>query len=443
MTRTRHERADIAVLGAGSAASALVRALDGDPTVVVFEPGLVGGACPYDACIPSKSLLHDGAIGRAWSTASDRRRELIHHRDDTSHAAAIERTGARLVRERASFVDAHHVTSPSVAVEADHVVIATGSTPRLPPIDGLDDVRDRWWTSDQALRTAALPDRLIVLGCGVVGAELTRLFRAFGVDVVVLEPEERLFGTLHPEVSAAIETTVRATGAELVLGRRPVAVRRHGDGIAVIDDRGVERHADRALVATGRRPALDGLGLEHLGLVIDDPLPVDANGRVRSPGSIWAIGDAAGREQYTHAANHHGRVVADHLTGRGERHFDDVVSAACMFTDPPMLQVGPSFAETRDRAEVTWVAVDLGESSARAATDELAGVLAVAVDRGSRCVIAAHGIGAGFDELVHAIVIAVDGGVPVDRLVRSMVPFPTLGDVWHAAVARLHAELDR
>ncbi len=429
------------MIGAGSAATALVRALDGDPTVIVFEPGRVGGTCPYDACIPSKSLLHDGAIGRSWATASARRRELIHHDDDARHAAAIERTGARLIRERAEFVDPHHLRSRSVTVEADHIVIATGSAPRRPPIDGLDDVRDRWWTSDEALRTGDLPDRLLVLGCGVVGAELTRLFRSFGVDVVVLEPERRLFATLHPDVSDAIETTVRATGAELVLGRRPVAVRRHGDGVAVIDDRGAERRADRALLATGRRPALDGLGLDRLGLTADEPLPVDEHGRVAGGGSIWAIGDAAGREQYTHAANHHGRVVADHLTGRGDRRFDDVVTAACMFTDPPMMQVGPSFSDTRDRDDVAWTVVDVADTTARAATDELAGALAVAADRRSRRVIAAHGIGAGFDELVHAVVIAVDGGVPVDRLVRSMVPFPTMGDVWHAAVEGLVDEL--
>jgi pyruvate/2-oxoglutarate dehydrogenase complex dihydrolipoamide dehydrogenase (E3) component len=434
---------DIAILGAGSASSALVGALQGDPSVVVFEPGLVGGSCPFDACIPSKSLLHDAAVGRSWRTASERRLELTDHRSDARHVEGLLDAGdVELIRERASIVDEHRVASDSTVVTAEHIVLATGAYPVTPELDGLAEVADRVWYSADALRTTTPPQRLVVAGGGVVGCELTQLFTGFGTEVVVIEPEPRLFAELHPEVSGAIEAALRATGADVRLGVMPTAVRPHGDGVAVFDDRGDEHRADRLLLAVGRRPAVDGVGLESLGLSTAAPLPVDEHGRLRSGGSVWAIGDVAGREQYTHAAVHHARVVADHLTGSAVRRLDDVVPAACMFIDPPVLTVGPSHLDTVDEPDVVWVSVEVAATAARATTDERDGVLAVAADRRTRRLVAAHGIGAGFDELVHAVVVAIDGDIPIDRLVQSMVPFPTMGDVLHAALHRLLTTLD-
>jgi len=441
---SRSERsADIAILGGGSATSALVNALHGDPSVVVFEPGLVGGSCPFDACIPSKSLLHDAAVGRSWRTASERRLDLTDHRSDTRHAEGLLDAGdVQLIRERASIIDEHRVASDSTVVTAEHIVLATGAVPVTPELDGLDEVADHVWYSADALRTTTPPRRLVVAGGGVVGCELTQLFTGFGTEVVVIEPESRLFAGFHPGVSRAIESALRSTGADLRLGATPTAVRRHGDGVAVFDDRDDEHRADRLLLAVGRRPAVEGIGLESLGLSTTSPLPVDEHGRVRSGGSIWAIGDVAGREQYTHAAVHHARVVADHLAGSAVRRLDDVVPAACMFIDPPVMTVGPSHADTVDAPDVMWVSVDVAATAARATTDERNGVLALAADRRTRRLVAAHGIGAGFDELVHAVVVAIDGDVPVDRLVQSMVPFPTMGDVLHAGLRRLLPTLD-
>jgi pyruvate/2-oxoglutarate dehydrogenase complex dihydrolipoamide dehydrogenase (E3) component len=432
---TRERHADIVVIGAGSATAAFVRALSGSPSVVVFEPELVGGECPYDACIPSKSLLYDGSVGRSWSTASARRRALIDHHDDQRHAEALLQAGdVELVRERGSIIDDRRVSSASVVVTADHIVLATGATPVVPDIEGLTEVSDLVWHSADAVSAGAPPARLAVAGGGVIGCELTRMFTSFGSDVTMLEPEPKLFGTLHPDVSAAIERAMRATGADIRLGVTPTAVARHGDRLALTDDEGGVHRYDRLLLAVGRYPNLDGIGLESLGLSTTTPLPLDDTGRVRCGGSVWAIGDVAGREQYTHAANHHGRVVADRITGSATRRLDDVVPAACMFIDPPMMTIGPTYAETLDDADVVWSCVDVAESSARASTDERQGALAVAVHRGTRCVIAAHGIGPCFDELVHALIVAIDGLVPIDRLVQSMYPFPTMGDALRSAL---------
>jgi len=428
--------ADIAVIGAGSATNALVHALTGAPSVVVFEGALVGGTCPFDACIPSKSLIHDGAIGRSWSTAGERRRELVHHHDDESHAASLKAAAdVRLVRERARLASAGLVLSDSYAVRADHVVIATGAVPVVPDIEGLDAIADRTWSSGDALRTSTPPARLLIAGGGVTGCELARLFSSFGTDVVLLEPEDQLFGELQPEVADAVSAAVART-ATIRTEFVPTTARRHGDGVAIVGADGEELRADRLLLATGRRPQLEGIGLESLGVPSGQPLPLDERGRVRIGGSVWAIGDVCGREQYTHAAVHHGRVVADHLTGAGTRRFDDVVSAACMFVDPPMMTVGPSCADTADDDDVVWATAGL-DVAARAATDESSGVLALAGRRTTGLLVGGHGIGQSFDELVHALIVAVDGQVPIERLLQSMVPFPTMGDVFHAALSRL------
>ena len=438
----RRRRADIAIIGAGSASTSLVNSLDGDPTVVVFEPDLVGGECPYDACIPSKGLLHDGAIGRSWSTAAERRRELVHHRDDRPHADALIDAGdVELVRERAMFVDDRRVASDSMVVEADHVVIASGATPVIPAIDGLETIGDRVWTSADALRASGAPDRLVIAGGGVVGCELSRLFASFGTHVTILEPNEHLMETLHPDVVAAVERVVREPGVDLRLRARPVSATRRGDGVAVMTDDGAELRADRLLLAVGKRPRLDGLGLEALGLDPDLPLPVDPTGRVRCVGSIWAIGDVIGEAQYTHAANHHGRVVADQLTGSGTRRLDDVVDAACMFTERPMVTVGPTYTDTVDDPDVVWSVVDVAERAPRAATDEQVGTLALAARRSTGRLVGAHGVGPSFDELVHAIVVAIDGEVPVTRLLQSMYPFPTMGDAFVAALEGIRSQL--
>jgi len=438
----RRRRADVAIIGAGSASTALVNALEGDPSVVVFEPDLVGGECPFDACIPSKGLLHDGNIGRSWATAADRRRALVHHRDDRSHADALVGAGdVELIRERATFVDEHRVASPSLVVEADHIVIASGATPVIPDIDGLEAVLDRVWTSADALRATDAPERLVIAGGGVVGCEMSRLFASFGTHVTVLEPNEHLMETLHPDVVAAVERVVREPGVELRLDSRPVAVASHGDGVAVSVADGSELRADRLLLAVGKRPRLDGLGIETIGLDPELSLPVDPTGRVRCGGSVWAIGDVVGQAQYTHAANHHGRVVADRLTGLGTRRFDDVVDAACMFTVHPMMTVGPTYTDTVDDPDVVWTAVDVAERAPRAATDDQHGVLAMAARRSTGCLVASHGVGPSFDELVHAVIVAIDGDVPVARLRESMYPFPTMGDALAAAFDGLQPQL--
>lgn len=440
---------DVGIVGAGSAASTLVSRLGGDTSVVVFESERVGGKCPFVACMPSKSMLHDAAVDASWPAAVRRRSRIVEGLDDSAHADSIRGSGAELVRARARIRDAHTVVADGVEHRVAHLVIASGSRAVVPPIAGIDDLGDRRWTSDDATTAHELPSRLVVLGGGVVGCELATAFARFGVAVDLIDAEPVAFGDLGDRIGPIVDAALRRHGVAVhrdtevdAVARRRSRSGSHDEAVVTLGD-GEELTADRLLVATGRIPSLDGLGVERLGLDPDEPLPVDPTGRVDVDGSVWAIGDVAGRGQYTHVANHHAAVVADHLTGGRSRTFDEVVTPACVFTDPPIVTVGPTPADLAGDDDVVWASADL-DRVARWTTDELgAGHLMLAARRSTGCLVAGHGVGARFDDLAAPLVVAIDGGVPVGRLASSMHPFPTIGELFGAVVGDLAARLDR
>jgi dihydrolipoamide dehydrogenase len=431
---------DVAVIGGGGAAEALVGALDASELrVLVVEEHRVGGTCPFVACMPSKAMLHDADGSMRWRRAVQRRDEIVDHLDDQRHAEQVTRQGARLLRGRARLVDEHTIEVDGERHRAEHIVLATGSTPVIPQIEGLDGLGEHLWTSDDALTTDERPVRLMVIGGGPIGCELAHLFAGFDTEVHLIDTEQRAFPDLPEEIGEIVDDGLRSAGVRVSRGTAAVRFERRGGNVRITLDNGGSVVTDRVLVAIGRTPATAGLGLECLGLDPDAPLPVDDFGRVGCPGSVWAIGDVAGTGQYTHLANHHGLVVAEQFTSDGRHRLDDVVTPACIFTRPPVMMVGPTPQELGDG--VVWVSAKLSEV-ARWSTDSLGdGFLTVAVDRSTRCVVAAHGAGARFDELCAALVTAIDGQVPVDRLARSMWPFPTvselLGPIYRRAVDAL------
>jgi dihydrolipoamide dehydrogenase len=421
---------DVAVIGAGSAGETLAGTLaTAGRRVAVIEAGRVGGECPFVACMPSKSMLHDAGVGVRWHDAVRHRDEVVEHLDDTGHARALEAAGVVVVRGRATLVDEHTIDVDGTQLRADHVVIATGAEAVVPHIAGMETVGDLCWTSADALTSDVRPARIAILGGGVIGCELAHLFAGFGAEVRLLDTADRAFPDLVPQLGEMVDDHLRGAGVRVCRGVQVVRVERRGGNVTISLDNGAAVTADRMIVATGTRPRLDGLGLEQLGLDPSQPLPVDEHGRVDCPGSVWAIGDAAGRGQYTHLANHHARVVADHLAGDGRRRFDDVVVPACVFTAPPVMIVGPTFEELDGDPDIAWVRADLSAIPRWSTDNPATGTMAMAVRRSDRCVVAAHGVGERFDELAAAVVTAIDGAVPVDRLAMSLQPFPTVSEL--------------
>ena len=428
---TAPESFDVAIIGGGGAAEALVAALESSGRrVLVVEQNRVGGDCPFVACMPSKAMLHDAEVSTSWRRAVLRRDEIVDHLDDRQHADQVEREATRLVRGHAQLIDEHTIDVDGSIYRTDHLVLATGSASVIPPIDGLGDLGEHRWTSDDALTTDERPVRLMIIGGGPIGCELAHLFAGFDTEVHLIDEADRAFPDLPEEIGHIVDDGLRSAGVRVYRGRSAVRFEHRGGNVKITLDNDAAVVTDRVLVATGRAPDLAGIGIETLGLDPTAPLPVDDAGRVDCPGSVWAIGDVAGKGQYTHLANHQAEVVADHLVGEGKRRFDDVVVPACIFTRPPVMIVGPTPADLVARgADVIWVQAKLSEI-ARWTTDALGdGVLTIAVDRTTRCVVAAHGVGARFDELAAALITAIDGRVTVDRLAMSMWPFPTVGDI--------------
>ena len=435
------DRFDVVVIGGGGAAEALVGALEPSGLrIVVVEHHRVGGTCPFVACMPSKAMLHDAQGSMSWDRAVQRRDEVVEHLDDVEHAEQLARQGAQLVRGNARLIDEHTVDVDGTRLHAEHIVLATGSSPIIPRIPGIDELGAHLWNSDDALTTSERPIRLMVIGGGPIGCELAHLFAGFDTEVHLIDTAERAFPDLPPEIGEIVDDGLRTAGVRVCRGRSATRFELRGGNVRTTLDNDSAVTTDRVLVAIGREASLDALGTECLGLDPAAPLPVDDAGRVDCPGSVWAIGDVAGKGQYTHLANHHGQVVADHLAGQGTRRLSDVVVPACIFTSPPVMTIGPTPAQFGE--EVVWVHARLSEI-ARWTTDSLDdGYLTVAVDRSSRCVVAAHGAGARFDELAAAVVTAIDGCVPVDRLARSMWPFPTVGELLGPIYARALDALD-
>lgn len=459
----RPERFDIVVLGAGSAGEWIWRQLP-DQRVAVVESGLVGGECPFLACVPSKALLRSahlrreladapryGATSRpvrlgdeapAFAAAVARRDRICEGRDDSANAKELVRSGATLYRGLGTIVAPGRVRvdraeGGSLELSYGELVIATGSVPKAPSIPGLERVPV--WYSHQALSSAELPKRLAILGGGAVGCELAQVYQAFGVRVTQLESAAHLLPSEEPFLGQALAKSFAAAGIEVRVGTSVEQVRR-ADGATVLqvaDGQPVE--ADRILIATGRAPRVEGIGLEALGIEPGpEGLATDASCRVVGAEHVWAAGDVTGIAPFTHTANYQGRILAANLGG-GRARADYRAIARVVYTAPVVAAVGM----TRAAAESAGIGVvvaglDLGET-ARALTDgaEAAGRLQLLGDRRRQRLLGAAIIGPGADEWIGEAALAIRAEVPLEVLADVVHPFPTYSEAYERALQEL------
>ncbi|WP_088318678.1 NAD(P)/FAD-dependent oxidoreductase [Kineosporia sp. R_H_3] len=457
---------DAVVIGAGSGGEVVAQALAGaGRSVAVVESGLVGGECPYVACVPSKALLlaagrHRRDVEReagpgggarheqAWADAVRRRDEASEHRDDASTAASLAEAGVTLLRGRGRVVGRGTAGGGTVLVEAAAggvrrigwrraLVLGTGSAPVPPPVDGLDGVPT--WTSDEALSSPLLPERLVVLGGGAVGCELAQVYASFGVAVTLVEPEGSLLGKEPGWVSDAVAEALRAVRVDVRTGAGAErAEPLPGKGLLLHLSDGSTVEADRVLVAAGRAPRTAGLGLDVLGVEVDDGSPVDVDGRCRVVGAdgaglpdVFAVGDVTGVAPYTHTASYQGRVVAAHLLGRG-RDSDYSGVPRAVYTQPPVFSVGRTAAgpDGSPDPEVLCARFDVG-GTARAFLEERSeGRLELVCDAASGVLVGATAVGPDADSWAGELALAVRARITVDVLADHVRAFPT----WSEAI---------
>ncbi len=425
---------DVAVIGLGSAGERLATKLaETGRSVVGFDPGRIGGECPFTACMPSKVLLHHAASHRpVWAVARAHRDDVVNDLDDSGHHGELVDAGVEVVRARAAMVEEHVVEADGRRWRADTVVIATGSDPVIPPIDGLDG--DRVWTSDDFMTATQLPESLIVVGGGAIGCESAAIMAGFGRRVALVEAEDALLGgSVDPLVSDLLAERLRRSGVDVHVGSSVGKVT-HGDDDLVRLGDGTELSGARLLLATGQSPNWSGIGLESVG--VGDRPEVDGEQRVDGRAWLRAIGDVDGRAPWTHGANHEADRLVELLTGQQDVRADVSGMPNCVFTDPPVGSVGSTAQAARDAGLSVVTGTARYSDVARYSTDRLFdGAVVVVAESGSGRIVGCSGIGAHFDDVVSVVTALMVGGVTVGEAARMVIPFPTMAQILTPAFA--------
>jgi pyruvate/2-oxoglutarate dehydrogenase complex dihydrolipoamide dehydrogenase (E3) component len=456
---------DVVVIGGGSAGEWIAGGIaDSGGSAALIEQFRVGGECPFVACIPSKAMLASaharqqarrltelGAAAEpigldpdpaAYAVAVRRRDKLSGHRDDSAKAASIQARGVTLLRGTG------HITGPGTAVVTTaggartelswrDLVLATGSVPAIPPIDGLSTVPT--WTSDQALSAQDYPASLVVLGGGAIGCELAQAYAAFGVTVTLVESAAALVGQEEPEIAAGMARILTDDGVQVKTGTQVVRAEPARGGARVLLKDGTALAADRIVLAAGRKPFTADLGLATLGIGTDDAgaIAVDNRCRVRGQQHVWAAGDVTNLAPYTHGANYQARVVTGNLLGNPST-ADYSAIPRVIYTEPPMASVGLTAARARAAGlNVLTAARDLADEARTAIDRAAAGSLVLVADRDRRVLVGAAALGPGADSWIGEATVAIRARVPLDVLVDVVHAFPTYGEAFEVPLREL------
>ena len=447
---------DVIVIGAGPPGeNAAGRCTDAGLTVAIVESRLVGGECSFWGCIPSKTLLRPGDVVAAArrvpgaaeaitgaidaAAAFAQRDYMTSSWSDHTQTPWLDSKGIELVRGRGRLT-----SERAVEVETDSgvrrltaskaVVLANGTTPVMPPIDGLTDVGA--WDNRDATSTSTVPRRFLVLGGGPIGVELAQAFRRLGSEeVTVVEGGPRLLAREEPFAGEELAAAFEGEGIAVRTGVSATASSRDEAGVHLKLDDGSSVEGDELLVAVGRRPNTRDVGLETVGLAPDERLEVDDRLRVRGvPGEwLYAVGDVAGLALLTHMGKYQGRLAGDVIAGKDvvDRSDRDAVPRVT-FTDPQVAAVGPTEAEAREAGiDVRVVSTGTGDvAGAYVRGNGIAGTSQLVIDEGRGVVVGATFTGPDVQEMLHAATIAIVGEVPLERLWHAVPAFPTVSEVW-------------
>jgi pyruvate/2-oxoglutarate dehydrogenase complex dihydrolipoamide dehydrogenase (E3) component len=434
----------VVILGGGSTGEAAAGALRGhepQTPIVLVEQELVGGECSYFACMPTKALLRPPeavaaarlAPGAAEAVSGQldvgrvfwHRDQVTGRGDDSSQEQWLADRDVELVRGAGRVAEPGVVEVGGRRIAYSKLLVATGSAPSIPPIEGLDGVG--YWTNREASSADSVPGSLIVIGAGPVGCELAQFFSRMGSRVTIVDLADRLLPRDDPEAAGILAEAFEKEGIQTRLGG---GIARVEPGITLTLADGGQVTGERLLVATGRRPNTEGLGLERLGVEIGKQ-GVKVDERLRAAEGVWAAGDVTGVAMFTHVGKYQARVAAADMAGR-EARADYTAIPAVTFTDPQVASVG----DTRSGGLV----VGVRKSVARLSTYERPKrpmLLKVFADRERRVLVGASAVGPEAGEWLGQLTLAIRAQVPVDVVADTIQPYPTFSEAVHFAVADL------
>lgn len=439
---------DVVVIGVGTSGEDLsLRLLRAGLDVVGIEASLVGGECPYWACIPSKIMVRasnllkeaqrvNGVAGQAevvpeWSPVAERvTTEATGGWDDSIAVERFTDHGGTLIHGRAKLTGPRTVEVDGETFTARRgIVVATGSRPAIPPIPGLSDVG--YWTTHDAIAAQELPGSLAILGGGSVGCELGQIFARFGVKVTIIEGRERLLPLEEPEASQAVAAAVDEDGIKVITGAMAEGVKQGADSLTVGLAGGMTVSADHLLVATGRTVDVSDLGLESAGIGAGGHF-IEVDETMRAADGVWAMGDVTGKAMFTHVALHQGAIVAADILGESPdpARYDAVPRVT--FTDPEVGAVGMTEAEVRAAGVDPVVATKQLPATFRGWLHGVGsqGVIKLIADRATGTLLGATTVGPHGGEMLSMLTLALHAAIPLSRLRSMIYAFPT----FHGAI---------